>query len=166
MTIPFGGRYQRVADPEWDDPLDATFAARDGQRWNPQGLPCLYLNGDVATARANVRRLFAGRPYGPEDLDPAAAPLLIEAEVPDGEGLDVATARGLQAVGLPETYPLDGDELVGHDRCQPIGQAAFDEGLDGIVARSAAPGGSQELAWFARGRRAEVVRGTSFIDWF
>lgn len=51
-SIPVGGIYYRVADPRWDDPLDPSHAAMSGQRWNPPGLPCLYLNEDKDTARS------------------------------------------------------------------------------------------------------------------
>lgn len=44
LDVAIGGSCLRVADPDWTDPLDATFAARPpGQRWNPPGLECLYL---------------------------------------------------------------------------------------------------------------------------
>lgn len=55
-----------------------------GQRWNPPGLPCLYLNEDTATARSNVAHRFAGLPYGPEDLKPTESPVLVIVEVPAG----------------------------------------------------------------------------------
>ena len=81
----FHGSCLRVADPDWVDPLDATFAAQPpGQRWNPPGVECLHLSSDRLTARANVDRKLVGLPYGPEDLDPATAPVLIEVTIPDG----------------------------------------------------------------------------------
>ena len=48
------GAYCRVAEPEWAAPLDPSFAAAEGQRRNPQGMECLYLNRAEATALANV----------------------------------------------------------------------------------------------------------------
>ncbi len=46
----------RVADPSWVDPLDSTFAATAGGRWNPpDSFRVLYLNEDVVTARLNLR---------------------------------------------------------------------------------------------------------------
>ncbi len=151
-TTPIGGRYYRVANPEWADPVDASFAARfPGQRWNPPGLSCLYLNHDVATARANVYRQFRGLPYSPESLEPAMAPQLVEVEIPSGQAADAHSDEGLAAVGLPATYPQDpSGGVVPHEVCQPIGQAAHDANLDGVDYRSAAPGGTRELAWFPR----------------
>ena len=37
-TVPIEGPYCRVADPEWADPLDRSFAAATGQRWNPPAM--------------------------------------------------------------------------------------------------------------------------------
>lgn len=167
-TSSIGGRYLRVADPEWTDPIDATYAAGGaGRRWNPPGLPCLYLNADEATARANVDRLFAGLPYGPEDLDPDEAPLLIAVDVPAGAALDAYSDAGLSAAGLPLTFPLDAaGNFIPDATCQPIGAEAFADGLDGVDARSAAPGGGQELAWFPRGRSLLAASTQRFDDWY
>lgn len=151
VTSPVGGRYFRVVDWHWHDPLDASHSARPpGGRWNPAGLPCLYLNADVQTARANALHRFAGRPVSIDDVDPASAPHLVEVEVPPGTAADAFSEAGLKAVGLPSTYPREPDgTVVPHSRCQPIGRAAVEAGLNGIDCRSAAPGGTRELAWFA-----------------
>ena len=167
-TARIGGLHLRVADPDWPDPLDPSFAAvASGGRWNPQGLPCLYLNGDEATARANVAQRFVGLPYGPEDLDPATAPLLLGVEVPGGDAADAYTGDGLVALGLPTTYPNDADgDLISHSVCQPLGQAVFDAGLDGVDCRSAAVGGVRELAWFPRDSKAKEATRRAFDEWW
>lgn len=168
LEVAIGGTHLRVADPDWVDPLDATFAALPpGQRWNPPGLDCLYLNRDHVTARANVARKFVGLPYGPEDLDPATAPVLLDVVVPDGAAADAYTPEGLAALGLPASYPLDDSGAkVPHVTCQPLGEAAFDGGLDGVDARSAAPGGDRELAWFPRGRTLVADPPVPFDEWW
>jgi len=165
---PVGGSYYRVADPDWSNPLDPSFASLGpGQRWNPAGLSCLYLNTDITTARANVERQFAGLPYGPENLDPATAPLLVEAQVPQGQAADAFTDKGLAALGLPTSYPYDTKgNLIPHVACQPIGQAAFDSQLDGVDCRSAAVGGQRELAWFPRGALAHETKRQAFDEWW
>lgn len=161
-----GGRYYRVAEREWTDPLDPTFAAVGGGRWNPVGLPCLYLNDDLDTARANVRRNLAGMPYGPEDLDPEEGPVLVDAEVRQGTALDAYSGHGIVELGLPLTYPVDEEgRTVPHERCQPLGRAALESGLDGVDARSAAPGGNRELAWLAA-TPARLIRVRIFADWW
>ena len=167
VTTQIGGEYYRIADPDWGDPLDASYTARDGQRWNPPGLACLYLNGDLDTARANMNMRFAGLPYGPDDLDPATAPLLVTVDVPEGQAVDAYTDEGLTVAGLPTSYPLDSDDqLIPHRTCQPIGQAAFDAGLDGVDCRSAAPGGIRELAWFPRSIEVQPQARLPFEQWW
>lgn len=168
LEVAIAGTHLRVADPDWPDPLDPAFAAQgDGQRWNPPGLPCLYLNRDDATARANVRRKFLGLPYGPEDLDPATAPVLVEVDVPAGNAADAYTDEGLAALGLPVTFPRDANgRVIPHAMCQPHGQDAFDRGLDGVDARSAASGGDRELAWIPRGRVPESRPAVPFDEWW
>lgn len=168
LEVPIGGSCLRVADPDCTDPLDATFAAQPpGQRWNPPGLECLYLNRDHPTARANVARRFASLPYGPEQFDPATAPVLIEVAIPDGVAADAYTEAGLTSMGLPASLPLDGRSApISHEVCQPLGQDAFDGGLDGVDARSAAPGGDRELAWFPRGRTLAAAPAVPFDEWW
>ena len=118
------------------------------------GPPTLYMNADLATARANVRRFLAPTPFAPEDLVDDRGYALVDVTLPEGQrALDVVTDTGVTAAGLPATYPLDGDGAeIAHTTCQPIGQDAFDTGLDGVSCRSAAQG--TELAWFPRTRHA------------
>ena len=171
--LPDGHEWLRVADPAWSDPLDPSFAARRGGRWNPPGShPTLYLNEDVATARANVAAFIGAWPYEPEELRDEAAPVLVSATLPRSQQVaDVHTAAGVAAVGLPATYPLDAaGALVSHEACQPIGVQAKTAGLRGVRCRSArvADGFGRELAWFpATARsRASLIDVAAFSQWF
>lgn len=167
-----GGRLLRVVDPDWIDPLDTTYNQRTGGRWNPPGsFGALYFNLDRVVARANVARLFVGLPYGPEDLDPDAAPQLVEVELAEEPYVDAVTADGLTALGLPVTYPAaDDGTTIPHAECQPIGQRAFDAGERGIACRSAAPNasGGEEVAWFAQPGTTtpKIAARYAFDDWF
>lgn len=163
-----GGSYLRIADPRWDDPLDGFAAAVRGGRWNPpRSFPVVYLSASIDVARANVRRRLAGRPYGPEDLDPAAAPVLVTADVPEDDHVDVVTEAGCVAAGVPGTYPRDDGDEVGWETCQPIGAAAWEAGAPGISCRStAAPQAGEELAWFQRDTRLLPHEVRPFDDWF
>jgi len=161
----------RVADPGWADPLDVTHSVRSGGRWNPPGeFGVLYLNASIGVARANVDRLFAGLPYGPEDLDPVNAPILISLDVVVDDYVDAVSDQGLSALGLPATYPVDASgSVVPHSECQPIGKSAFDDGELGIACRLAAPGASgEEVAWFAQLGRPmpRKVRTSLFDEWY
>jgi|SRR5262245_37056957 len=163
-TIRRGGPYLRVADPRWDDPLDGGFAAERGGRWNPpESFPVVYLCDSIEVARANVYRKLDGQPYGPEDL--LTGPVLVRTNVPEERYLNAATDAGLRDLGLPRTYPLDSRRRqVPWRRCQPIGLRAWEAGLPGVAARSAA-GRGEELAYFGR-RKLRRGRVRSFTDWF
>lgn len=84
---------------------------------------------------------------------------------------DAHSPRGVAALHLPATYPLDANgKPVPHARCQPIGQSINDAGLRGVRARSAQSpdGAGRELAWFpatarSRARRVETLE---FDRWF
>jgi hypothetical protein len=166
-TIRRGGPYLRIADPDWDDPLDGRYAAERGGRWNPpESFPVVYLCRSIEVARANVYRRLRGQPYGPEDLRPGAGPILVRTRVPEDRYLNAVTEAGLRDLGLPKTYPLDSRRrIVPHSRCQPIGLRARDAGLPGIAARSAAARDGEELAYF---RRRKLRRGAvrAFDEWF
>jgi hypothetical protein len=166
-TIRRGGPYLRVADPDWDDPLDGRYAAERGGRWNPpESFPVVYLCRSIEVARANVYRRLRGQPYGPEDLRPGAGPILVRTRVPEDRYLNAITEAGLRDLGLPKTYPLDSRRrIVPHGRCQPIGLRAWDAGLPGIAAWSAAARDGEELAYFGRRKlRRGAVR--AFDQWF
>ena len=167
-----GGRYLRLADPEWSDPLDPDYARERGGRWNPPDtFAVLYLNRDRRTARRNVDRLLAGQPYGPEDLDPAEAFVLVAVDLADERHVDVITDAGCASAGLPASYPQAADgTTIPHAVCRQIGQSAHGDGEPGIACRSAAPGAArtdEELALFARDRiRLRAVRRWAFDDWY
>ena len=171
LLVTRGGVYVRVADPDWDDPLSGAHAKARGGRWNaPGAFPVVYLNGDVRVARANLLQRFEGLPYGPEDLEPSAGPMLVSTVVPEDAFVDVVSDAGCIAVGLPPTYPSDEEGMpVSHEACQPVGEGAWDAGLPGIACRSAAPAarhGGEELAWFARAEPLEPLEVRRFSDWF
>jgi hypothetical protein len=171
-TIARGGVYVRVADPRWRDPLDGRYARVRGGRWNPPGsFPVVYLCRSVEVARAVVFQKLEPHPYGPEDLDPRTAPVLVSARVRSARFVDALTPRGLDSAGLPRTYPRDGrGRIVSWDRCRPIGTVAWEEGRAGIACRSAAPTaptGGEELAWFQRGgRKLRRLAVRRFEEWF
>jgi len=88
-----------------------------------------------------------------DDLEAAQLPVIIPCLAPDRIVLDILSDQGCLDVGLDITYPLDANgSIVAHTGCQPIGQQAWDDELEGVACRSAAlltPEG-EELAWFDR----------------
>ncbi len=172
-TVRRGGSYNRLAEPAWADPLDTSYSRARGGRWNPPGsFGVLYLNRDVRTTRLQVQHRLSGHPYGVEDLDEAEQHDLVDIEVAEREWLDCVTAAGLEAVGLPVTYPRHRNgRPVRHANCQPVGRAAFDDGRPGVACHSAATGASpidEELGVFDRDMDASVrMTGRHpFADWF
>jgi RES domain-containing protein len=167
-----GGRYLRVADPSWLRPLDGRFARERGGRWNaPGSFAVVYLFGALDVARSFVLARFEGHPYSAFDLRQEAGPDLVETDVPEDRFVDVVTDEGCRAAGLPVTYPREQDgAIVSHERCRPVGLAAWDGAEPGIACRSATArpnDAGEELAWFARGPRGlRTRRRTSFGEWF
>lgn len=166
-----GGRYLRVADPDWSDALDGSYAAERGGRWNPPGsFAVVYLNRDLETARANVRRRFAGQPFALDDTRPERRPVLVHTDVPSQPYVDVVSDAGCNAAGLPASYPVDDSGApVSRERCQRIGQRAWNDAEHGIAARSAAAGAwppGEELAWFQRDTRLTPLEIESFEHWY
>lgn len=170
LHVERGGKYLRVADPDWEDPLSGKYARDAGGRWNPPGkFEVVYLNASPQVARAQVLHKLEPRGIRPEDLDPDRGPLLIHTSVPKQPYVDAVADRGLSALGLPNSYPLDGrGEAVGHDVCQPIGEQAWNAGEAGIACRSAAsvPTTGEELAYFKRRMKPRVEGKEEFSAWF
>lgn len=174
-TCASAGTYLRVADPDWEDPLDGAVSMARGGRWNaPGAFPAIYLSADLATARANARLLIEqatqGMPFGFDDLDPSGLPLLIEVHLASGDILDARSASGLEAAGLPATYPRRpaGDPVPWHE-CQRVAARAYRAGLGRIHFRSAAYGaGGGEVAWLADHIGSDAAAGPvrAFGDWF
>jgi hypothetical protein len=163
-----GGTYFRLAERSWSDPLSATYSRDRGGRWNPpESFGVLYLNSSVELARAQLAHKLEPRGIRPEDLDPAAAPLLVQSEVPEGRYVDAVGEAGLASLGLPASYPRarDGTEIP-HSVCQPIGLRAWELGEAGIACRSAAASALEELALFDRGDRLRATKSESFAEWF
>ena len=163
----------RLADPAWRRPLDASFAAERGGRWNPpSSFPVAYLCRTLAVARANVVRRFEGLPYDILDLHPDRRPVLVATHVPPHRSVDVVTDLGCRSAGLPSSYPFDGrGARIGWARTQSVGVAAHEAEARSISCRSAAlPRGvsGEELAWFVRSRRdaLKLEERRAFDDWF
>jgi RES domain-containing protein len=133
ITFTRGGRYYRVVDPSYLDPLDTSYSKAGGGRWNPAGeFGALYLCADFAVAAANVRFQFVGRAIKLFDLSPSARPELVTVDIPRLDVVDVVTADGVHALGLPPSYPNG----VPWPPCQAIAREAYADGAAGVAARS------------------------------
>ena len=163
----------RIAERSWSNPLDPAWSRRAGGRWNPPNrIATLYFNEDRVTARLNLRAFIARWPYEPEDLRADTGPVLVGATLPrEQQVADIHTPEGVQAAGLPKTYPRDHKGVViGHERCQSIGLKVKLAGLRGIRSRSAQArhGEGRDLAWFPATARS-VAKQTEYLlfdEWY
>src|SRR5262249_61082110 len=102
------GRFYRVVGGSWSGPLDATWSQMVGdRRWNTVDFPALYACLSLNVARAVTRDLLGYSGIELSDLQPAYRPRLVEIGWA-GELVDVATARGGAAAGVPERDPAGG----------------------------------------------------------
>lgn len=168
-----GHEWLRIANPGWDDPLEPSFAAKRGGRWNPpDSFPALYLNENLATARYNLDHFIEGWPYEPEDLRDDSGPVLVSAVLPRRQRVaDCHTRAGVASMGLPASYPLDADgRLIPHQDCQPLGRVAHGANLRGVRSRSARvpDTAGRELAWFpaSSSSRARAMGRVPFSQWY
>lgn len=171
LRLSRGGPYHRVAEADWEDPLDGVPGMNAGGRWNPpDSFPAVYFNQSVELARLYVSQKLRDQPYGPEDIDPDTGHVLATVDLPAQDYVDIVTDGGCRAAELPTTYPLDrfGDPIP-HEACWPIGEDAWREGEHGIACRSATAGAErsdEELAWYQRGSALAAARVLGFTDWF
>ena len=168
-----GHVWWRIANLDWEDPLDPDHARRKGGRWNPpNSYRTLYLNSSKKTAHCNLRAFIAEWPYEPEDLRDDNGPVLIGCRLPRNQVVcDAHTSEGIKAAGLPSTYPVDSTgKTVPHLQCQNIGRRVKDERKRGVHARSAQSidAINLELAWFPASTRsvARPVERLLYGAWY
>jgi hypothetical protein len=132
----------------------------------------LYFNRELRMPRLQVQQKLRGHPYGVEDLDESEQHDLVNVKVTEHDWLDCISVQGLEAVGLPPTYPRhQNGRPVRHADCQSVGQAAFDDGRPAIACRFATTGASstdEELGVYDRdvATSVQMTGRHSFADWF
>jgi len=143
--VRFTGLVYRYIPHSGANPMDGTYSMRRGQRWNARGsFPVVYTNCTVEVAINNIWHQHKGESGRPWEVDSERQPDLYEIQM-DQDGLvDIVTAVGVAAVGLPVEYP-DG---VPYSTTQPIGQLLYNEKRPGIWCRSAAQEDGEEIALF------------------
>jgi RES domain-containing protein len=134
-------RFWRVLAPRWaHQPLSGDGAARNGGRWNPKGIPALYLSADLTTAVAEYEQDVGIRPgtfcaydvkvdrvfdltsaavLGSLGIDPAdrhvpwKTILLVERRLPPGWRIaENLIGLGANGVLVPSARPVGGTNLV------------------------------------------------------
>jgi hypothetical protein len=123
----------RVVRAGWPDPLDASFSQKAGdRRWNTVGFPALYCCCSVLVARGIARDLLKLAAIEVEDLQPAFRPRLVEVAW-RGAVVDVSTAAGVAAAGLPPGYPAG----VTKELTRSLASQWHAAGDEGVACRSA-----------------------------
>lgn len=83
---------------------------------------------------------------------------LVAATLPENlKVLDVVSASGIRATGLPSTYPLDGKgNFISHSACQEVSVKAHAEELNGVEAPAAVRASHDclEFAWWPKNATA------------
>jgi RES domain-containing protein len=169
MHVARSGAYYRVCKPGWADCADTSYAKANGARWNPRGaFGALYLCATIEVAAANARSQHSGRAISLFSLRPERRPSLQRFDVASARFVDVVSAQGVAAAGLPPEFP----QSVGWSRCQPIAASAYEAGERGIACRSAAECSDkgwlgEELAVFDSAPQPKPVgKARAFRDWY
>jgi RES domain-containing protein len=119
---------------------------RLGARWNPPGVPAIYVSLERSTALAEGEHAAAIQP-----LRPTVKRTIYEVRVRLAKVLDLSSRSVLRELGI------NGPELanVDHTACQRIGGAAEWLEQDGLLVPSARRAG-RNLVIFTRKQRADA----------
>lgn len=165
----------RVVRQSFRDPLDASFSrgARDN-RWNDGEFGALYCCCSEKVARAVTLDVlhFAGVLF--EELQEDTLPQLAELDW-SGELVDALSIEGLEALGLPASYPRGVDKARTREVAREL-QTALHEGVVGRSPSLARIGfdhwqgdheGWGELALFLDQvtTKPRLVRRRNDLDW-
>jgi hypothetical protein len=158
VDLPDQRVWLRIADPAWANPLGQHSLKSRGtggmHRVRTQRFASMQMSSQHA-CRSN--ECAQARP-SPRKISQTTHILSSRQQLPPTSARRMSS--GVEAVGLPTTYPLDDEgKSVPHQRCRPIGQLLFDAGLNGVWCRSACSedGRGRELAWFARSQMATTL---------
>lgn len=132
----FVGTCYRAHDPRWSfKPISGDGAAIRGARFNPKGVPTLYLSLSVMGAVKEANQGFAHR------IDPC---VLCSYEVDCEDIVDLRTQEGREAAGVsPEEMGCAWMNFLAESKKPPswgIYDLLFADGKAGILVSSFAPG--------------------------
>lgn len=126
MTWPsfaFGGEAWRHCHPDYD-PLSGEGARRHGGRFNPPGIPTLYLCTTIECVKAEYNKQGSRKSLPASNLYRFSVDLRLV--------LDLTREATRSVVGVTL------DALVSDDwsACQDVGKRAYDEGFQAVLSRS------------------------------
>ncbi len=127
----YRGRAYRAIDPKWaHGPLSGDGALRGG-RFNPPGVPALYLSLDPITAMNEVAQGFAGR---------IAPSIICDYDIDCAGVLDLRTAAGREVAGTSEEVLGCAWKLASPAPSQQLAARLIAGGSAGILVPSFAVG--------------------------
>jgi RES domain-containing protein len=130
--VRFAGRAYRAIDPKWSfGPLSGEGAALRGARFNPPGVPALYLSLDPVTALNEVAQGFAGR---------IAPCVMCDYDVDCDDILDLRDEAGRAAAGTTLEVLGCAWKLTAPAPSQVLARRLLSEGAAGVLVPSFAPG--------------------------
>jgi RES domain-containing protein len=134
----FAGRAYRAIDPRWSfGPLSGDGAALRGARFNPPGVPALYLSLDAIGAVNEVAQGFAGR------IPPT---VLCEYDIDCEDVVDLRDATSQQAAGTSLDVLSCAWKLASPAPSQQLAARLIGEGAAGILVQSFAIGAPPQHA--------------------
>ncbi|WGM40881.1 RES domain-containing protein [Caulobacter sp. NIBR1757] len=136
----FRGTAYRAHDPRWSfSPLSGDGAAIHGGRFNPKGMPALYLGLAPMTA---IKEASQGLALKIEPL------VLCSYDVDCENIVDLTTAAGLKAAGVAGSDLACGWMLLAHEGRTPqtwaMATRLIADGVIGVIAPSFAPGSTAD----------------------
>jgi RES domain-containing protein len=134
--VRFVGTCYRAHDPRWSfKPISGDGVAIRGARFNPKGVPTLYLALSIMTAVKEANQGLAYR------IDPC---VLCSYDVDCEDIVDLRTPEGRDATGIPHEGPACSWMDFLADGKRPLSWSIYDrragEGAAGILVPSFAPG--------------------------
>ena len=152
----YSGRgYRHVARGR--DPRSATGARVHGGRWNPPDSFSVHLGTEVQTVVDEFHRLARRQALAPESFLPRE---LHAFDVEAQALLDLRSVEARRTVGLGARQ-LRGDDLT---TCRQVGAGAHALGLEGIIAPSAAGGGTVLAIFLDLLRPGSLVESTELVQ--
>src|SRR5713226_410482 len=138
VTTSFAGRVFRCIPHSSTEPLSTVSSLQYGGRWNsPESFPVLYTFLNRNLARTWVEARFNRDGVALTDAQPEILPDLLVLECDIEPLADLTSDAGLEAVGLPDTYPKGFETEAAYGITRRIGTQIFNERAQGILTRSA-----------------------------
>ncbi len=148
-AVPWSGTAYRHTAPEFE-PLSGRGAAMVGGRWNPTGVPTIYLALPEAACVAEFVRMARGQARGPESFLPRDLHEVFGLELRVIVLTDARTRRKA-AIRVSDIAAAD------RTACQRVGEVAHQLGVQGILSPSATRQGIVIVIFERNLRRGQLV---------